>query len=405
MARTVWRILLGLVAATLAYGATRAWQESTVGTGPVITDTAPDGPTREIAFVANAVGGTITLIDIAERTVVGQFSILPDGPRVGFFRDPLQWIGQPVAEQNGLNYAQDTDLSPDGRVLYVARGFLADVAAFDVATGALMWRTPVGGFRADHMTISPNGRHLFVSALTDDQVEVIDTTTGRHSGAFATGIFPHDIHVTADGRRVYNASLGDMTTELAERDQAADAYVLTIADADTLAVEDRHMVTNGIRPFQITADETRLYGQLSNTHAVFSYDLEARREIGRIDLPVAAGVTEDDWDFEAPHHGLALTPDETTLCVAGRASDYAGLVAARDLELLATVPVGDAPSWSSLSADGRLCVLANTRSDDVSIVSLASRSEVARLPAGRGPKHITVGQVPVSVLERLDPAR
>jgi hypothetical protein len=165
--------------------------------------------------------------------------------------------------------------------------------------------------------------------------------------------------------------------------------------------------------------------------------------VDRLELPVKEGVTEDDWDFEAPHHGLAMSPDGKTLCIAGRASDYAALVstappaelaqaefergirtgeadlgrlaaaigdtltepAARKLTLIATVPAGDAPGWSEITEDGRYCIVTNTRSDDISIVSIAERAEAARIKAGRAPKHITLARVPVSVLEKAAETR
>lgn len=397
---------MAIVAA--AFAGVRVWQESSVGTGPAATGPAPDGPSVEIAFIANAVEGTVTLIDLDALQAIGTLNVISDGKRVGLFRDLTQHVAQPIAERNGINYAQDTDLSPDGRVLYVARGYLGDVAAFDIASGDLMWRLPVGGFRSDHMAITPDGARLFVSALTDNTVEAIDTATGRKVGSFVTGIFPHDNHITEDGARIYNASLGDMRISEEERDavdQATDAqgyaYQITVADARSLEVLDRHRFEAGIRPFQVTADETTLYAQLSNTHAVIAYDLEARRIVNRIDLPVAPGVTQDDWDFEAPHHGLAMTEDEQTLCIAGRASDYAGIVSAADLSLIAAIPVGDGPGWSANTQGDRYCLLANSRSDDVSVISYTDLTEVARLPAGRGAKHITVGRVPVAVVEAV----
>ena len=63
------------------------------------------------------------------------------------------------------NYAQDTDVSPDGRTLYVSRGYLGDVAAFDIASGRLLWQRSLNTGRADHMTLTPDGRSLFVSAM------------------------------------------------------------------------------------------------------------------------------------------------------------------------------------------------------------------------------------------------
>ncbi len=391
-------LLLGL--ALLGVGA-RFAGEADYGLGPRDSSGEPAGPLREIAFVSNVVGGTVSLIDLQARTVIGELDIKPDGARVSFFRDPEQSFAQQIIEgSGGLNYAQDTDLSRDGSVLFVSRGHLGDVAAFDIASGRLLWRTPVAGIRADHMTRSPDGTRLYVSALVrgGDVVEALDAASGERLGSFATGLWPHDVHTNGDGSRVYAASLGDMQLEVDARGAAENAYEVTVVRADDLEVLDRHPFASGIRPFAVTADERRLYAQLSNTHAVIAYDLETREILARNDLPQAEGIDESDWDFEAPHHGLALTPEEDALCLAGRASDYAAVVATAGLELLATVPVGDAPSWAELDATGELCVLANTRSDDVSIVSLTHFEELARLPVGRAPKHVSIGFVPEAVL-------
>jgi DNA-binding beta-propeller fold protein YncE len=167
-----------------------------------------------------------------------------------------------------------------------------------------------------------------------------------------------------------------------------------VADAQTLKIITRHDFEAGIRPFAVTRSGKRIYAQLSNAHQVVSYDTENRRLRGRLELPVAEGVTDADFDFEAPHHGLALTPDQATLCLAARASDYAALVTTANFELQHRVPVGDAPSWAATDRLGKLCILPNTRSNDVSIVSIAEGSELARIRVGRAPKHVTVGRIP-----------
>ena len=56
--------------------------------------------------------------------------------------------------------------------------------------------------------------------------------------------------------------------------------------------------------------------------------------IGRVMRDLVA-----DWDFEAPHHGLDMTSDESTLCAAGRASDYVALVSTRTMRPTAVVEV------------------------------------------------------------------
>ena len=76
----------------------------------------------EIAFVANAQAGTVALVDVASRSILGTIDVNPA-------RVKSEGPGAP-------NYAQDTDVSPDGRTLYVSRGYVGDVAAFDIASAA-----------------------------------------------------------------------------------------------------------------------------------------------------------------------------------------------------------------------------------------------------------------------------
>jgi hypothetical protein len=66
--------------------------------------------------------------------------------------------------------------------------------------------------------------------------------------------------------------------------------------------------------------------------------------------------------------------------------------------LIAQIPVGDAPGWSELADQDRLCLAANTRDDTLSFISIGEAKEILRLPVGNGPKHITVARVPAEVL-------
>jgi len=348
----------------------------------------PSPAMREIALVANAEGATVSLLDVAARKVVGTIDINPEKVVV---RRP----GTP-------NYAQDTDISPDGRTIYVSRGYMGDVAAFDTATGKAKWVRKLDTGRADHMTITPDGRWLFVSLLFDNQVEKIDAATGEGKGRFPTGVFPHDNQISADGKSVYNTSLGQLgglRPGAEPKVKPVNPLQFTIADIDTLAVTSAIVMPASIRPWHMRPDGKSFYAQMSNQHAVAAFDFPSGKQTKRLDLPVKPGVKETDWDFEAPHHGLALTHDGSTLCLAGRASDYVALVKAPELELIATIPVDDAPGWAVLSLDDKICIVANTRADNVSFISMAETKEVARIPVGDGPKHITIAMLPSDVVE------
>lgn len=374
--------LAAIATAVLALLSTRPFALAGASQGPAAT--------VEIALVANAEGGTVALLDVATQTIAGKIDVNPA-------RIKSEGPGAP-------NYAQDTDVSPDGRTLYVSRGYVGDVAAFDLASGRMLWNRSLNTLRSDHMTLTRDGRSLFVSALLENRVYRISTAIGEITGHIVTGVYPHDVKVSRDGRRLYNTSIGAIASlpRPASAPALADApgfpFQFTIADPESLQTIDRIKLDYAIRPWQFAEGEKTLYAQLANEHVVVAYDLEARKFTRRLELPVKPGVTVKDWDFEAPHHGLALTDDGRTLCLAGRASDYAALVRAPELTLISTIPVGDAPGWSETADRGRLCLVANARSDDLSIISIPERRELRRLPIGDGPKHITVTRLPAAVV-------
>ena len=371
------RIVVGIVAAA---------SFAVLGAKPAFVQPA----SVEIAFIANSGDATVALLDVASLTIVGRIDVNP--------------LTTKASGPGAANYAQDTDISPDGKTLYVSRAYMGDVAAFDLTTGKMLWNTPLNTGRADHMTITPDGSTLFVSAMLDNRLYRIETATGKLAGHIVTGVYAHDNKVSEDGRLLYNTSIGTIKT-LPRSPTAAPLtekpggeFQITVVDVKTFTVRERILTESAIRPWEFAPGEKGLYAQLANQHAVAYYDLAARKFTNRLNLPVKQGITVADYDFEAPHHGLAITPEGRTLCLAGRASDYAALVGAPALELLATIPVGDAPGWAEIADQGRLCLITNTRSDDVSIISITERKEILRLPTGDGPKHITVVRIPSSVV-------
>jgi DNA-binding beta-propeller fold protein YncE len=357
---------------------------------------AAGAETRGVVFVANAEGGTVSIVDSRRLEVIRELDVLPDGPSADTGEDPMQDAAEQslIESVGGLNYVQDQDLSPDGRVLYVSRGHRGDFAAFRVRDGRMLWKTGVEGLRSDHMELSGDGARLYVSDMTANIVHAIDTADGEIAGTFATGDWPHDSHLTHDGELLYNASIGNIVLPEDVRAQNPNSYVVTAVDPDTLEVVRTYEFDAGIRPFVLGEDETRLYAQLSMFHGVVELDLE-RGEITReLELPVDEGVTEDDFDFEAPHHGLDLSGDGRTLCAAGRASDYVALVDARRMRERAIIDVGDAPGWATTGPGGKRCFVPNNRDDTLSVISYRHREEVARIPMGDGPKHIEAGRLP-----------
>jgi DNA-binding beta-propeller fold protein YncE len=354
---------------------------------------AQDG--RDVLLVANKDVGTVALFDARTFAPLGTVNVIPDG------KDPQDMMHAPIYAAivlvEGLNYAQHILVSPDGATLYVARGWLGDVVAIDLASRTLKWRLQTTSFRADHMALSHDGRSLFVSALSADQVQRIDPDKGAFVGTFATGTWPHGMEFSHDRSKLYTGSIGNILFP----EGLQGRYELTATDPSTLKVLQTFSFDAGIRPFVISHDDKRMYTQLSWLHGLAEIDLATGTTTRKLELPIsddARQVPRADYPNDAAHHGLAQSDDGEVLCAAATLSDYVALVASSSFTLSKTIPVGDEPGWTVTSLDGQHCFVGSRGSKTVSAISYAEQKEVARFPAGGLPQHLVVARIPERVL-------
>jgi YVTN family beta-propeller protein len=364
---------------------------------------APQHP-REVLLVGNSDDGTVDLIDAHTFARLGVVNVVPDGTTP---RDPVQAALYPtLVSKVGINYVQDIQLSPRGDVLYVSRGYLGDIAAFSLRTRALLWRLQIHSLRADHMELSPDGRRLFVSALTSDVVEVVDTQTHRFVGEVPAGDWPHTLAFSPDGRTVYGGSLGVqiLDTATSQTPPTDGRHWLEAIDARTMTLERPPCELGaGIRPFALTPDGRTMYLQLSYYNGIVAYDPLRCATIKRLDLPLQGRATQmspHDYPNEAAQHGVALSADAGTLCLAGTIDDDVAMVSIPSLTLSRIIPVGKEPAYAVTSLDGAYCFVSSrgAGANTVSVISYATQSEVARIPTGAHPQVELMGSIPQGVL-------
>src|SRR4051794_31234371 len=211
-------------------------------------DPAPTAAaTRDVLFVANNWDGTADVIDPHTFERIDRIDIVPDKQQrlaeimmdpeaQGYFLAIRELVGEGHDQ-----FADDMFSSHDGRYLYVSRPSFADVVAFDLFTKRIVWRTKLEGHRADHMAISPDGTRLAVSASTARKVHMIDTATGKIVGSFESGDQPHENNYSADGSRIFHASIGTVYTPLDEpqMDSTKGDRWFEVVDANTLQVLKR----------------------------------------------------------------------------------------------------------------------------------------------------------------------
>jgi YVTN family beta-propeller protein len=367
---------------------------------------------RDVLVVGNSQDGSVSFIDGDTFANLGSFNVTPDlQARLDeIYANPIWVAGYETVKsiEGGDRFVDDATMSPDGRTLYVSRGNLDDVAAFDIATKAELWHTRLTGFHADHAALSPDGTHYVVSDTTAQQADVFNTATGQLVGTFPTGTYPHQNDYSPDGKYIYNSSIG-ITSLPQALEWAKGSFLLTKVDASTLKVVQTWTFQHGIRPNVIAPDGHTFYTDLSYLNGFVKYDLNTGKIENTVQMPFASGgvgLSPDSYPKNSAHHGLALSGDGSELCDAGTIDDYAAIVSTSDLSTagMVTYPAGALPYWAQSSANGQYCFVSLSQLNAVSVIDYATAKEVARVPVGTFPQRERIGKIDPAVLGSLTPA-
>ncbi|MGH3648659.1 MAG: YncE family protein [Micromonosporaceae bacterium] len=416
----MFRLRVGLLAALLLAGTAVTAHAS--AQGPAGTR----GGARPVMYVGNNWDGTADVIDATTYQKIKKLNIIPDKEQrlAEIYADPVRLayytlIREAIGEGHD-QYVDDMFSSPDGRLVAVSRPSFADVVGIELATGRIAWRTPMHGQRSDHMAVSPDGTRLLVSDSTAGHVDELDIVTGRMLRQFESGETPHESNYSADGSRIFHASIGRVYTPTDpsqfcpltdptkgdQRFQIVDATHFTILKQWDIgqALKDAGFdcMSSAVRPMAISQDERTAYLQISFFHGYVVFDLEAGVVRDVVELPIsdhAASLRKDQYVLNSAHHGLARSGDQ--LCVAGTMDDYVGLVRISDptdRRLFELPHIGDRPYWATNSPDDKTCWVSIAGDDRVNVYDYASRTQVGSIEVGDHPQRVRAGTVAVETL-------
>ncbi|MFI6932110.1 YncE family protein [Streptomyces sp. NPDC050287] len=370
---------------------------------------------REVMFVGNNWDGTADVIKSSgDFAKIGRVNVIPDKAQrmAEINADPIRWIAfmtvRNTVGEGHDQFADDMYSTPDGTSVVVSRPSFADVVSINLTTGAINWRFPVSGYRADHMAVSPDGKRVAVSASTGNTVHVLDISTGKQLGSFATGDKPHENIFTSDGKYIWNMAIGDVNTatDAPWLDWTKGDRHITVVDATTYkqvkVIDMRERLdaigltdySDAVRPAVFSPDESKLYFQVSFFNGFFEYDIAADKITRTKTLPKNPATSDDRTTFvnDSRHHGISMKPDGSKLCVAGTMDDYATVVDRATLKEGPLVPASK-PYWATVSGDGKSCVISESGADQVTAIDFATGQKTVSVPVGDHPQRVRLGHV------------
>lgn len=183
--------------------------EIEIGTHPAHVVTDREGGR---AFATNAGDDTISVVDLASRTVTS----IPAG-----------------------DYPHGLRLSPDGRHLLVANVEGGSVSLFDTGTLAEVARIPVGAAPVQ-VAFLPDGSRAYVSLRDEDAVAVIDLATREVTARIPVGDGPIQLYATPDGGKVFVANQGS------EAAPSNEVSVIDVASGSVVATVKAGMGAHGV---------------------------------------------------------------------------------------------------------------------------------------------------------------
>jgi len=215
---------------------------------------------------------------------------------------------------------------------------LESLQRIDLTTEKIVWEKFFDG-GCDRMSISPDGKTMYLPSLENTFWNVVDCATGDIIKRIDVYKRAHNTIYGPSGNLVYLDDIGSPW--------------LYISDAKTHSLVSKvGPFGDFIRPFTISGKETFVYATVDNLLGFEVGDLKTGKKLSRIEVQGwNTGPVRRHGD---PSHGIGLTPDEKELWLADGYNMRVHVFSALPpYQQLTTIPVNDMPGWITFSIDGK----------------------------------------------------
>ncbi len=256
--------------------------------------------------------------------------------------------------------------SPDGKSLYVGGGARAMVYALSMsADGQLTrtgdWRLTEGEPKPEDFTgdvqVSPDGRLLYIAMLHRNKIAVINPQSGRVIERFDTGRRPYRILMHPDNQSFFVSSMADASVL---HHRASDGMILQRVRVGSTPMD---MVWRGAKTV-LDEDDTkapqpwaaRIFVASSNTNSVHVLAVAESKDVELVET-INVSLTPGQPLGSTPS-ALALSPDESRLFVVCSDLNAVAAVAVegKRSQVLGFVPSGWYPIAARAMAGDKLLI-------------------------------------------------
>jgi YVTN family beta-propeller protein len=321
-------------------------------TATVLLASLAPAQTRTVRIVqTNAAGDDVHLIDPATNRVVGVI--------------------------RGIPIPHGVTSHPDGSALYFTNEVDRTLDIVPAATLKVSKQIPLSG-RPNNVAITLDGRKAYVAIREPGAfVDVIDLSAGKLVRSIPTAGGVHNVYVTPDGAHAVAGMIA--------------ARTLTVIDTRTDLPLWSMEFDGGVRPiaFEKAGDGStrRMFVQISDFHGFYVVDFATRTVVKKVTMPELPITRVDDDGLQgSPGHGLAVSPDGSTIWSTSKPNNHVYAWSLPNLEYIGGIPVGSHPDWLTMTPDGRFLYSANAGSNDVSVIDTKAMKEIARIAVGQVPK-------------------
>lgn len=243
---------------------------------------------------------------------------------------------------------------------------------------------------------------LLVLNKSDNTVSLIDLSSRQSVGTVPTGVAPHEVAVSPDGKLAVVANYGNQqqpgstltvidlpgkkqlkTIDLGEYRRphgitwlrgdeiavtAEGNKALLLVDVRQGAVAAAIMTEQNVSHMVAIAQRSgRAFVANIGSGSVTVIDLKTRKKIA--DIQTGAGS-----------EGIDISPDQKEVWVVNRAANTVSVIDVHSLKVMATLESKDFPIRVKFAPGGRQALVSNARSGDVAIFDTISRKEIQRVP-------------------------